>query len=331
MHATTKRVIGVDLGGTNIRAAVCDEQGARLEHAAQPTRAMEGPEAVLKRIIDTIRRATERTRLDEYKVGAIGVASPGPIDPDRGIILESPNLPGMINFPLKARLDAEFGVPTFVGNDANLAALGEHRHGAGQGIKNMVYVTISTGIGGGIIADGQLYLGWRGFAGEVGHQTLEARGPKCNCGNVGCLEVLASGPAIARQARQALDAGRESLLRSLAGSAEVTTTMVAQAAEKGDALALELFRNAGFYIGLGLVNLLHILDTELFVLGGGVALHTWDFLYPSISQTLIRNAMPSMRDGVRVVQAALGDDAGLVGAASLALDGLESQTRVKSG
>jgi glucokinase len=311
-------IVAVDLGGTNIRAALCDIHGRVLKQTARPTLATQGPEEVFSRIILSVRQVTE----DWSRIRGIGLGAPGPIDPVQGVVLESPNLPGMVNFPMKARLEAEFQVPAFAGNDANAAALGEHRFGAGRGVRHMVYVTISTGIGGGIIVDNQLLPGWRGYAGEVGHQTLEAEGPRCNCGNVGCLEVLASGTAIARVAREDLAAGRDSRIALLAQGdlARITGSMVTQAASEGDALALELLARAGRYIGLGIVNLLHILDTELFVLGGGVAIHAWPWLYPAILATFDQNAMPSMRKGVRIVQSELGDDVGLVGAAALVMD-----------
>jgi glucokinase len=225
----------------------------------------------------------------------------------------------MINFPLKARLEEEFRVPAFVGNDANLAALAEHRFGAGRGVAHMIYITVSTGIGGGIIADGKLFLGARGFAGEVGHQTLDAHGPICNCGNAGCLEAIASGTAILNNARDALRGGRDSRMRALVGGDlnNLTGAVITQAAQEGDRLAREIYARAGYFIGLGIVNLLHNFDTRLFVLGGSVALHAWDFIFPEIGKTFEKYAMSSMRAGVRIVPAELGDDVGLLGAAAL--------------
>ncbi len=310
----TDRIVAVDLGGTQVRAALCDREGQILKRAAQPANATEGVAAVFARIVASVREVAG----DQLRVRGIGVGAPGPLDPWRGVILQAPNLPGMTDFPMKARLEKELGAPAFVGNDANLAALGEHRHGAGQGVAHMIYMTISTGIGGGIIADNQLYLGWRGFAGEVGHQTLDAYGPRCNCGNVGCLEALAAGPALVRYARDALRGGRDSKLRAQVGLHldQLTGAMIAQAARAGDGLAREIYERAGFFIGLGMTNLLHNFDTELFVLGGGVAIHAWDLLYPPMLAALDKYAMPSMRHGVRVAPAQLGDDAGLLGAAA---------------
>lgn len=311
-------IVAVDLGGTNIRAAVYAASGNLLKRTSRATLAEEGAEPVFSRIVLSLRHVID----DWSRVRGIGIGAPGPLDPWRGIIHSAPNLQGMIDFPLKARLEDEFDVPTFVGNDANLAALGEHRYGAGRGFTHMIYMTISTGIGGGIIADDKLFLGSRGFAGEVGHQTLEAHGPRCNCGNVGCLEQLAAGPALARNAREALHTGRVSKIRDLVDGdlEQITGREVTEAAHAGDALAREILERAGFYIGLGMVNLLHHFDTQLFVLGGSIAMHAWDFLYPPILATLDKHAMPSMRQDVRVVRTELGDDVGLLGAVVLVAD-----------
>lgn len=307
-------IIAVDLGGTQVRVARCDATGKIIDRVTQPSNAEQGFDAVFARLVDGIRQMTKGER-----VRGIGLGAPGPLDPWRGIILEAPNLGGVVNFPLKTRLEKEFGVPAFIDNDANLAALGEHRFGAGQNVAHMIYITISTGIGGGIIAEGKLFYGSRGFAGEVGHQTLDAYGPRCNCGNVGCLEVLAAGPAIIRYAQTALKNGRYSKLREQVGIDlnKLTGAMITQAAREGDALAKEIYSRVGFFIGLGLGNLLHHFDTQLFVLGGGVAIHTWDLFYPTMLEVFDKYTMSSMRRGVQIVRAQLGDDAGLVGAVAL--------------
>jgi glucokinase len=308
--------VAIDLGGTQVRAALCDAHGQILRRARDDTRASEGPEAVFSRVAATVRAVVD----DWSRVRAIGYGSPGPLDAQRGVILEARNLPGMTNFPMKARLEQTFGVPALIGHDAKVAALAEHRYGAGRGVDHMVYMTISTGIGGGIIADGKVFLGWRGFAGEVGHQTLEPHGPRCTCGNYGDLEALASGPAIERDARAALRAGRASKIGAMVNDdlEKITGAVVTQAAEENDALARELLERAGTYIGIGMANLLQVLDTQLFVLGGSVAEHAWKFLYPAMMAELDQRVFPSTRQGVRVVQAQLGEDVGLLGAAALA-------------
>jgi glucokinase len=316
------QVIAVDLGGTQARAALCSPSGKILRRIAQSANTAGGVEAVYQSVVQVIRAVAP----DFARVRGIGLGSPGPLDPWRGVILEARNLADMIDFPMKARLENDFGVPAFIGNDANLAALGEHRYGAGRGVAHMIYITISTGIGGGIIADNKLFLGWRGFAGEVGHQTIDINGPLCNCGNIGCLEQLAAGPALERAAREALYAGRESKMRTMVdGKIEhVTGAIISRAAHDGDRLANEIYQRAALCYGLGLVNLLHSFDTELFVIGGGVALNVWDLIYPIMLATLQQHAFPSMSKDVRIVKAQLGDDAGLLGAAALVLDNASS-------
>jgi glucokinase len=314
----TDFIIAVDLGATNIRTARGTPDGKLIQRMVVPTIAAEGPDRVVPRIVQAIRAVA-----DDFKiVRGIGLCAPGPTDPWKGIVFQGANLPGWHEIPLKEKLEREFHVPAFCGNDANVAALGEQRYGAGRGAQHMIYLTISTGIGGGIIADGKLFLGSRGFAGEVGHQTIDVNGPLCNCGNIGCVEALAAGPAIERDAREAIRAGRESRIRALVGGEvqAITGAVIAQAAREGDAFALELYQRAGFYIGLALVNLLHDFDTQLFVVGGGVAIHVWDFLYPAMRATLDKHAFTSMSKGVRIIPAELGDDAGLLGSLALVID-----------
>lgn len=313
-----KLIVGVDLGGTQIRAALADAQDKIIQRVSQPTIADEGPEAVLGRIKEAIRRVLPA---EIGKVGAIGFAAPGPLDPWKGIIMDAPNLPGWKNVSLKDLMEEEFGLPVFVGNDANLAALAEQRFGAGQGAADLIYITVSTGIGGGIIADNRLLLGAQGFAAEVGHQTIEAHGPRCNCGNIGCLEALAAGPAIARRARELIKDGTETAITELVGGDldRITAKEVNQAAQAGDPMAIEIFRQAGFYIGIGIVNLLHILNPSLIVIGGSVA-KAGDLLFEPVRATVRERAMASYYwENTPILPATLGDDAGLLGAVALVL------------
>lgn len=313
-----KLIIGVDLGGTQIRAALADAQGKIIQRVSQPTIADEGPEAVLGRIKENIRRVLPA---EIGRVSAIGFAAPGPLDPWKGIIMDAPNLPGWKNVPLKDLMGEEFDLPVFVGNDANLAALAEQRFGAGQGAADLIYITVSTGIGGGIIAHNRLLLGAQGFAAEVGHQTIEAHGPRCNCGNIGCLEALAAGPAIARRARELIKDGTETAITELVGGDldTITAKEVNQAAQAGDPTAIEVFRQAGFYIGIGIVNLLHIFNPSLIVIGGSVA-KAGDLLFEPIRATVRERAMASYYwENTPILPATLGDDVGLLGAVALVL------------
>ncbi len=314
-----KLIVGVDLGGTQIRAALADGEGSILRRTSCLTLAEEGPQPVMGRIKGAIYEVLVAT--DREQVQGIGVAAPGPLDPWKGIIMDAPNLPGWREVPLKALMEEEFGLPVVVGNDANLAALAEQRFGAGQGVADMIYITVSTGIGGGIIADTRLLLGAQGFAGEVGHQTIEAHGPRCNCGNVGCLEALAAGPAIARRARELIRNGAETAITELVGDDldKITAREVNQAAQAGDPIAIGIFRQAGFYIGVGIVNLLHLFNPSLIVIGGSVA-KAGEFLFEPIRATVRERAMASYYwENTPIVPATLGDDVALLGAVALVL------------
>jgi glucokinase len=311
-------VVSVDLGGTQIRAALVDSAGVIHSRESTLTRPEEGQEAVLNRIYGCASNVMGAVPTEDVR--GIGIGAPGPLNPWTGVILEAPNLIDWYDVPLADLVEERFELPTRLGNDANLAALAEWRFGAGQGATNMIYMTVSTGIGGGIIADGELLLGSDGLAGEIGHQTIEARGPQCNCGNVGCLEALASGPAIARRTVERLRSGSSSTVPTLVGGNldRLTAAHVSQAASQGDALAQEMLRVAGFYVGVGIVNLIHIFNSELFVIGGGVS-KSGDILFEAIRQVVRERAMASMQERVRIVPASLGDDVVLLGAACLLL------------
>jgi len=317
-------LVGVDLGGTRIRAVLCGPDGRVIGRASALTQADGGPDAVIARIYETIRSAVGDRSWE--RVRAIGIGAPGPLDPHAGVVVRAPNLPGWVDVPLRAMIAREFGIPASLGNDANLAALGEHAFGAGRGVEEMVYMTISTGIGGGIISRGELLLGRHGFAGEIGHQTIVVDGPVCGCGNRGCLEAMAAGPAIARMGREAAESGRGAAILEAAGGdlQAISSRTVAAVAHRGDETARAIILRAARYIGIGLANLANILDPELFVLGGGVT-RIGDLLFDAIRETIRKVAMPPVR-GVRVEEAALGDDVVLMGAVELARRALDGHT-----
>jgi glucokinase len=309
-------IVAVDLGGTNIRAAHFTSPAPPPSSQSKiPTKASEGPEAVIARIIDAIQAHISSDRAELR----IGVGTPGPMDPYEGVIIGAPNLPGWDNIPLKARLSEHFKCPVALGNDANLAALGEWRFGAGQGSNNLIYLTIGTGIGGGIIIKGELLLGSSGVAAELGHMTVDPDGPMCGCGQRGHLEAIAAGPAIARRVVEMLEDGQPSTLaEKLKSTGQITAEDIGEAAQAGDLLARSAIEHAGVIIGLHLANLAHAFNPELFVLGGGVSL-IGPCLFQPIERTLREHVMhPVYTKGLRVVPAALGDDAGLIGAMVLA-------------
>jgi glucokinase len=306
----TKTIIGVDLGGTQMRVAQFDDELNLLDRLAEPTRAKEGPDRVLPRLLDLIERALPA---DRDSVVGIGLSVPGPINPHEGTIIAPPNLPGWSHMPVRKVIQDRFGCPTHLGNDANVAALAEATQGAARGFTYVIYLTVSTGIGSGIIDDGHLVLGSRGLGGEAGHMMLVVDGEVLD------LERAASGPAIARAAVKRLSAGERSLIRDLAnGKLErVTGKIVGEAAAQGDALAVEIIRRAGYLVGLGIVTLMHLFNPQIIVVGGSVT-KTGDLLFDPMRQAVQQHALdPDYWQNVPIVPAALGDNVALIGAAAL--------------
>ncbi len=310
--------LAVDLGGTQLRAAVVDRSGAIRASTVTATRALDGPAAVIEQITAAVDKLL--AAMPALQVLGLGVGAPGPLDPMAGISIAPPTLAGWRDVPLAALLEERLGVAVTVENDANAAALGEWRFGAGVGTGSIVFVTVSTGIGGGVIADGRLLHGRRGLAAEIGHMTIaDGSDEPCFCGVRGCWESLASGSALDRRAARLAAAGESPLLRELAGTGPVTGRHVTQAARQGDRQAAALLATEARWLGVGIVNLLHLYSPELVVLGGGLG-SCLDLLQAGIDEVIRARAMPAYRD-VPVVPAQLGLDAGLVGAASLVLAG----------
>ncbi|HET9069918.1 MAG TPA: ROK family protein [Amaricoccus sp.] len=299
----TGLAIGVDLGGTQLRAALVAPDGRIEARQAVATRAGDGPEAVLDQIAEAV--ATVARAAPGQRIRGVGVSAPGPLDTGRGVALRLPTLAGFTDFPLAEALARRLGLPVRLENDGIAACLAEWRLGAGQGRQNLVYVTLSTGIGGGVIADGRVLRGRMGLAGHVGHMTIVKDGALCPCGNRGCWEAYAAGPAFA--ARASARAGHP-----------LDAAAVFAAADAGDPLAQELVAEEADLVGVGLANLLHLYSPEIIVLGGGLA-SRFEALRPGIAARLAASAMPAFRD-VPLAPAALGGNAGLVGAGLLVLD-----------
>ena len=254
---------------------------------------------------------------DKGDVLAIGVAAPGPVNPDTGVILSAPNIPQWENFQLRKHIEETFNSPTQIGNDGNLAAVGEWRFGAGKGYHNLIYLTISTGIGGGVIIDDRLLGGANGLAGELGHVTVLPDGPVCSCGQRGHLEAVSSGPAIVRWVKEELTQGKSSNLLS---TKTLTPKQIAIAAERGDELAQAAYQRAGTFIGLAIVDFLHIFNPTAIIIGGGVS-QAGELLFAPIKEALPKYAFrPEYLTNLKVLKASLGDDAGLMGALALTYD-----------
>ena len=314
-----KPILAIDLGGTKIIAAIVSSQGQVMAREYHPTLAGEGPQSVIDRILSAIDQLLRVRNIDPSQLNSISIASAGAIDLDQGLVTSSPNLPGWHDIPLRDIVNRKYRVNTLLINDASAAALGEYHFGAGKGVNNLIYLTVSTGIGGGIIINGELYLGPSGSAGEIGHMTIDINGPRCSCGNIGCLETLASGTAVAREAIRRIGQGEESSLTDMVeGKIEnITAEKVGVAAQGGDSLASDVISEAATYLGVGMVNLVNIFNPEMIIVGGGVA-QMGDLLLEPARQVVKERAFQLSARAVRIVSAQLGDSAGVLGAAVFA-------------
>ncbi|MFC1949131.1 ROK family protein [Chloroflexota bacterium] len=314
-------VLVVDLGGTKITAAIISPQMEIIARHNHPTLASEGPEAVIGRMFSGIDHLLEKSDLTPPQLGAISIADAGIIDIKRGLVTTSPNLPNWNNIPLKSIVEEKYGVTTFLINDADAAALGEHRLGAGKGLNTIILLTLGTGIGGGIIINGRLYLGPTGSAAEIGHMVIEASGPPCNCGKRGCLETFSSGTAIARDAINRIGNGEKSSLADMVGGdiEKITAEKVYLAAKDGDSLSLEVIAGAACYLGIGVANLVNIFNPEMVIIGGSVA-NIGDLLLDPVRQVVKEQAFGLLARTVRIAPALLGNDAGIFGAAIYAAE-----------
>jgi glucokinase len=300
--------LAVDVGGTHIRVGLYPVEGTEpIKLKRIPTHG-EGPAA--ERLIGLI----EELLPTNDTVTGLAVAAPGPLDPKAGVLFSAPNIPGWVNFPLRKILEDHFHIPVELGNDANMATLGEWKYGAGRGHHHMIYMTISTGIGGGAIVDDRLVLGHCGLATELGHVTIVPEGPMCGCGQRGHLEALASGTAIARYVSEQLALNYPSSLKSIQ---RPSAKDISLAAQNGDALAIEALARAGSYVGQALANYLHIFNPTVVVFGGGVTL-SGPFLLEPLRKSLSRRVMsPAYLTDLQIKTVELGDEAGLLGALAL--------------
>ena len=312
--------LGIDLGGSKILTAVVNPRGKMLASDESTTPATKNREAVIQFILDSTWRVLKQASITISEIYAIGIGAAGISNPETGILFTCPNLPRLRDVPLKDIMQERLGKKVFVINDANAAALGEFHFGAAWGARNFIYITLSTGIGGGIVIDGKIYTGAIGAAGEVGHMTIDDNGPICNCGSRGCWETLASGTALAREARHRIKEGvRTSILEYAEGDVEkVTAQAIHNAAEQGDSLAKELIAQTGYYVGVGLANLINIFNPELIVIGGGLS-NIGDMLLEPAFKTAGERAYKEAFQAVRFASAELGRNSGVLGAAAFAL------------
>lgn len=315
-------VVGVDIGGTNIVAAVVASHDAQVcSRRSIPTEAERGSEIGMRRIGDLIARVVAEAGMGLDQVGGIGIGCTGPVDSVRGRVMNPYTLPTWGDMPLVDALVERFGLPAVLLHDCAVAALGEHWAGAGQGARHLLYITVGTGIGAGIILNRRLYRGVGLLAGEVGHHVIDLNGPPCYCGAQGCWEMLAAGPAIARLGAECAGEGG-ALLRLAGGDRErITARVIGQAAEGGDPVAVGIMEQVAFYLGVGVANLLNIFAPEVVVMGGGV-MQSWPLLSPTMLKTVHARGGMIPFDRIRIVPAQLQLNAGVIGAARGLLDHL---------
>ncbi|HEX8141143.1 MAG TPA: ROK family protein [Pyrinomonadaceae bacterium] len=321
---STEAIAGIDIGGTKIAVALSDTDGNVIARHRFATQVEIGPYRVVENAVKEIERMVKETAT---RLIAAGVGCGGPLDRQRGVVLSPPNLPDWDEFPIVELIEKRLGVRSVLDNDANAAALGESKYGAGRGLRNVVYITISTGIGGGIIIEGKILHGVKDGAGEVGHITVLPDGPRCGCGARGCMEAICSGTSIARRARERLLTGEQSSMTTMAGGImEVTAKTVAEAMRGGDRLAAEVWDETVYYLAVGISNIINVISPEAVILGGGVSTAGEQLLEPLRRQVRDRNTMLPP-EKINILQATLGGDSGVYGALilgrrAIALEGM---------
>ena len=308
--------IGIDVGGTNVKIALVDD-GKIIYSNSVPTYAQMGYEYTVNNIKQAIRDLMKETETTAADIKGIGFDFPGQVDYKTGVVKLAPNIPGWVNVPIAQMIEEAFHIPTRIDNDVRCAALGEMNFGAGKGCQNFVCITVGTGIGSGLVVNGQLVRGAANAAGEIGHIKLQMKdGPICGCGDTGCLEAFASGPSIVAMAQDYLKSGKSTKFREMAGDGEITPYIVAKAAEAGDPVAKRIFTIIGEYVGMGLVSVINLLNPEKVIIGGGVA-EAGDLLLEPNRKTVMERAMVVARESVEIVPAELGKSAGVIGASML--------------
>ena len=309
--------IGVNIGGTNVKIAIVDLEGKIVYSNTTPTRAEMGYEAGVNNIKQAIKDLMQETGADNKTIDAIGFGLPGQIDYKGGFVKNLPNIPGWVNIPLAKIIEEEFNIPTRLDNDVRCAALGELNFGAGKGCENLICITVGTGIGSGIVLNGKLVRGASNAAGEIGHIKMSLNdGPLCGCGDYGCFEAYASGPSIVTMAKEYISGGKSAKYKEMATDGIITPYVVAQAALQGDSVSIQIFKQIGTIIGVGLSSVVNLLNPEKIIIGGGVA-DAGDILLEPIRKTILERAMPIQAGAVQIVPAQLANAAGVIGASLL--------------
>lgn len=308
--------LGIDLGGTDTKFGVVDSQGRIIRSAKNPTNAEQGPDKVMETIAT---HARDLIASVGQPVKAVGMGCPGPLSSTLGIVFETPNLPGWNNYPVQKTLEEKLQLPVALSNDANAAAYGEWWVGAGRDVKTMILFTLGTGVGGGLVLDGELYTGPDDTAGELGHIIINFDGPECGCGNHGCIEAYASATAIRRDVKRALATGTKTAIEIPDGAEDdFGTRIVYDAAVRGDAFAIDLFDRVGYYLGIAAANVINTFNPQMIAYGGALS-NAGDFIFKSLKATAKANSFERPAETCQIVHATLGNDAGIIGAAGLAM------------
>lgn len=320
MLSNRKFAIGVDIGGTKVKFGVVDDSGALLQDHLVPTEAVQGPNHVVEQIAKGVRHLLDKAGDIQGDFIGIGIGAPGTVDLDGGTVKYPPNFPNWGMFRLGDEIKKIFNVRVEVDNDANAAAVGEAKFGAGVGHPNFIMITLGTGVGGGIIMDGKIFRGTTGGAGELGHISIDYNGPRCNCGNYGCIEAYVGQRYVSKRTVERLKDHPESKIIALAKGdmSKVEPYLISVAANQGDEFALEVFKEMGTLIGVALATILNILDYRLVIVGGGVA-NAGKPLFDAMNESTRSRVLAPMREEVQVVPAKLGNHAGILGAAALVL------------
>jgi glucokinase len=314
--------IGIDLGATTVKAGVVDHSGTILRQVSADAKGSEGPDAVMRQICGVIGELFTTHPLEGCS--GIGIGSPGVVTANDGIVRHPPNFAGWGDVDVAAAIRKVYPITVKVANDANAAAMAEARYGAGKDHKDFLFVIWGTGVGGGVILDGKIFAGPYGGAGEIGHVTVDYRGPRCGCGNPGCIEAYIGQRYLSDRARarveEAARRGAPSAITTLVGGdlSKIEPVLIARAAEGGDALAREIFREAGELLGVALASVMNVLDLHVAVIGGGISAAP-EFVYEAITSSVTERILTPHRAGLKVVRASLGNSAGIIGAAALVL------------
>jgi glucokinase len=325
--AVANLICAVDLGGTNLRAANIDRQGSIHERFRVSTPDTDNPNEIVSAIASAVTECANQAATRGEQIQAVSVVVPGSVHADSGVIVNAPNIPAIVGFDLGQALTANLHRPISLENDANAAAVGEMWGGAGRGSQTMICLTLGTGVGSGIILDGELWRGIDGTGGEIGHASVAPiGGVKCKCGGVGCLEVYASATAIVRMTREGLRDHPQSILHATP-EGDLSAKEVARAANRGDAFALEVFRKMGMYLGIAMANVVNIFNPEMIIIGGGVS-ESFDLFAPYARDEIIKRAFAVPAQRCQVVKADCGDHAGLLGAAWLAFGDTYAECQV---